>query len=175
MEYEQFDRRLARECAKAFSQSTGLGCTLSDKTGRAFDEYGYGCESCGMCAAAGASHDRCVQAHIYGMTEAERFGGKYIYFCPMGLTCFVSPILGEGGAEAKITVGPFIMVEKQDFIACELTSLAQMAEDVALAEGMQKDVYAITGGMEVFDSKDILDEVARIAAGEKKAVYKGND
>ena len=32
-----------------------------------------------------------------------------------------------------------------------------------------------TGGMEVFDSKDILDEVARIAAGEKKAVYKGND
>ena len=62
MEYEQFDRRLARECAKAFSQSTGLGCTLSDKTGRAFDEYGYGCESCGMCAAAGASHDRCVQA-----------------------------------------------------------------------------------------------------------------
>ena len=51
MEYEQFDRRLARECAKAFSQSTSLGCTLSDKTGRAFDEYGYGCESCGMCAA----------------------------------------------------------------------------------------------------------------------------
>lgn len=47
MEYEQFDRRLARECAKAFSQSTSLGCTLSDKTGRAFDEYGYGCESCG--------------------------------------------------------------------------------------------------------------------------------
>ena len=128
MEYEQFDRRLARECAKAFSQSTGLGCTLSDKTGRAFDEYGYGCESCGMCAAAGASHDRCVQAHIYGMTEAERFGGKYIYFCPMGLTCFVSPILGEGGAEAKITVGPFIMVEKQDFIACELTENVRLTE-----------------------------------------------
>ena len=63
MEYEQFDRRLARECAKAFSQSTGLGCTLSDKTGRAFDEYGYGCESCGMCAAAGVSHDRCQSGY----------------------------------------------------------------------------------------------------------------
>lgn len=84
MEYEQFDRRLARECAKAFSQSTGLGCTLSDKTGRAFDEYGYGCESCGMCAAAGASHDRCVQAHIYGMTEAERFGGQVYLFLSDG-------------------------------------------------------------------------------------------
>lgn len=61
------------------------------------------------------------------------------------------------------------------FISCELTPLAQMAEDVALAEGMRRDVYAITGGMKVFDSQDILDEVARIAAGEKKAVYKGND
>ena len=54
------------------------------------------------------------------MTEAARFGGKYIYFCPRGLTCFVSPILSEYGAEAKITVGPFIMVERQDFIDCEL-------------------------------------------------------
>lgn len=89
---------------------------------------GTAARAAGMCAAAGASHDRCVQAHIYGMTEAERFGGKYIYFCPMGLTCFVSPILGEGGAEAKITVGPFIMVEKQDFIACELTENVRLTE-----------------------------------------------
>lgn len=128
MEYEQFDRRLAQECAKAFSRSTGLGCTLSDKSGNAFAEYGYGCESCGMCAAAGASRERCIQAHVYGMAEAERFGGRYIYFCPMGLTFFVSPILGEGGAEAKITVGPFIMVEKQDFIACELTETVRLTE-----------------------------------------------
>lgn len=120
MESEQFDKKLAAECARAFSQSTGLGCTLSDREGRTFGEYGYGCESCGMCAVKALSREQCVQAHIYGMTEAERFGGKCIYFCPRGLTCFVSPIFSESGAEAKITVGPFIMVEKQDFIDCEL-------------------------------------------------------
>ena len=38
----------------------------------------------------------------------------------MGLTCFVSPILGGGDIEAKITVGPFLMVERQDYIACDL-------------------------------------------------------
>lgn len=120
MEAVQFDRKLAEECAQAFSGSTGLGCILSDKEGRVFAEYGFGCDSCALCRVAGRAHESCTRAHNYGMSEAERFGGKYVYFCPMGLTCFVSPIVGEGGAEARITAGPFIMVEKQDFIDCEL-------------------------------------------------------
>ena len=46
--------------------------------------------------------------------------------CPLGLTCFVSPIIGDGGTAAKITIGPFIMVEKQDFISCELTETLKL-------------------------------------------------
>lgn len=126
MREEAFDRRLAEECARAFSLSTGLGCTLSDKSGGVFADFGYSCEKCRLCEATGGARIDCVRAHIYGMTEAERFGGKYIYFCPMGLTCFVSPILSEYGAEAKITVGPFIMVERQDFIDCELVENARL-------------------------------------------------
>lgn len=120
MEQELFDQTLAQECALAFSESTGLGCALSDSEGNVFADYGYSCEKCRLCAAVGCNRDGCIRAHNYGMTEAQRFGGKYIYFCPMGLTCFVSPILGEDGARAKITVGPFIMVDKQDYIDCEL-------------------------------------------------------
>ena len=63
------------------------------------------------------------------MIEAERFGGKYIYFCPFGLTCFVSPIIGEEGSTAKITVGPFMMVEVQDFIDCELSEHMHLAPE----------------------------------------------
>lgn len=126
MDHDRFDQKLAEQCAYAFFRSTGLGCTLSDKDGRVFGEYGYGCESCSLCAAGGLTPERRVRAHIYGMTEAERFGGKYIYFCPMGLTCFVSPIVGPEGAQAKITVGPFIMVEQQDFIDCELKENAAL-------------------------------------------------
>ena len=76
--------------------------------------------NCPLCAYAGCSREECTASHIYGMLEAERFGGKYIYFCPLGLTCFVSPIIGDEGTAAKITAGPFMMVEKQDFIDCEL-------------------------------------------------------
>ena len=117
---ENFDLTLAKTCAKAFASACGVGCVVSDATGEVKYESGCGCASCGVCKAAGRKPDDCVQAHIYGMTEAARFGGKYIYLCPMGLTCFVSPILGGGDIEAKITVGPFLMVERQDYIACDL-------------------------------------------------------
>ncbi len=120
MEKQPFDYNLANECARAYSASTGLGCTVSDTSGTILFEHGYGCGSCRLCEAAHLSMDSCIQAHNYGMTEAERFGGKYIYFCPLGLTCFVSPIIGEAGTAAKITVGPLLMVDVQDFIDCEL-------------------------------------------------------
>lgn len=117
---ETFDLTLAKECASAFTGATGLGCTVSDAHGKVLAEYGYGCRSCNLCERAGNPKSHCVQAQNYGMTEAERFGGKYIYYCPMGLTCFVSPILGELSSAAKITVGPFLMVDRQDYIDCEL-------------------------------------------------------
>lgn len=95
MKKEAFDHQLADECARAFSASTGLGCTVSDTSGKILFEHGPGCGSCGLCRAAGLPAENCIRAHHYGMVEAERFGGKYIYFCPFGLTCFVSPIIGE--------------------------------------------------------------------------------
>ena len=122
----EFDLQLAAECATAFSISTGLGCVVSDAKGKVLHETGYGCAACKMCHRAELKQENCVQAQIYGMIEAERFGGKYIYFCPMGLTCFVSPIVGVEGSTAKITVGPFLMVERQDYIACDLMEVLQL-------------------------------------------------
>ena len=93
-EQNSFDLTLAQACAKAFATACGVGCTVSDASGKPLYECGHGCVSCGICRAANRTQDACVQSHIYGMTEAARFGGKYIYYCPMGLTCFVSPLLG---------------------------------------------------------------------------------
>ena len=115
-----FDLKLARECAQAISAACGVGCVVTDARGQLYCEEGYGCASCQLCLAAGRRPEDCVQSQIYGMAEAARFGGKYIYFCPMGLTCFVSPILEDEEVTAKLTVGPFLMVDRQDFIACDL-------------------------------------------------------
>lgn len=119
---EEFDTKLAKECAQAFASSTGIGATVSLADGEIVAEFGNGCGSCPICDLAGKPKSLCLQSHIYGMKEAERFGGKYIYFCPMGLACFVSPIVGREISAAKVTAGPFLMVEMPDYVNYELTS-----------------------------------------------------
>ncbi len=116
---------IASECADAFNRASGLGCTVTGDDGAHLDEYGYGIKSCELCHVIGNNRVRCDAAHAYGMNEAERFGGRYIYYCPMGLACFVSPIQGELQSVARITAGPLFMVEREDFIMCELEGLSE--------------------------------------------------
>lgn len=129
MQEPSFDRTLARVRPKRFQNLRAWDAPYRTPKGRYLPILAKSCENCTLCAAVGRGREGCIRAHVYGMTEAQRFGGKYIYFCPMGLTCFVSPILAEDGAAAKITVGPFIMVEKQDFIDCELEENARLTGD----------------------------------------------
>lgn len=126
MKEETFDLQLAKECARSFAGACGVGCTVTDAVGRCLFESGYGCTACRICHIAGRGKADCVRTHLYGMTEAVRFGGKYIYTGPMGLTCFVSPILGDGGIEAKLTVGPFLMVDRRDYIAYDLEECGKL-------------------------------------------------
>jgi Response regulator containing CheY-like receiver domain and AraC-type DNA-binding domain len=128
-EYNVFDLNLAVECATAYSDFSGLGCTLSDAAGKIIYESGAGCASCSACAAVGFSPETCIRVHAYGMTEAERFGGKYIYFCPLGLTCFVSPIMGTIESAAKITVGPFFMTDRDDYVEFDLRQRLKLKDD----------------------------------------------
>ncbi len=136
----QFNLKLAVECANAFAGSTGLACTVSDLQGNVLHENGYGCASCMLCSVAKGTPDAkaaCRDAHQYGMRQAERFGGKYIYFCPMGLACFVSPIMGEEAGLAKVTAGPFLMVDRDDYINVDLRETAKLDEEqIRLASEM---------------------------------------
>ena len=142
METQSMDFRTAEQCARAYSEATGLGCTLSDHTGRVICEFGNGCTKCQLCALAGIDRKRAEAAHLYGMSEAARFGGKYIYFCPLGLTCFVSPVI-YGNAAARMTVGPFLMVSREDFIECDLEERVHLSEEgqARLLESLQAVPY----------------------------------
>lgn len=121
MSFNTFDALLARELADAFSASTGLGCTVK-QTGSAQSlcDFGYTCNKCVLRRISGCDEHACELTHLYGLEQARRFGGRYIYFCRHGLTFFVSPIIGEETSSARVTVGPFLMVEPEDFCACEL-------------------------------------------------------
>ncbi|MDR1943782.1 MAG: PocR ligand-binding domain-containing protein [Synergistaceae bacterium] len=127
-EFHEFDLKLAIECSNAYSDSTGLGCTVFSQDGEILHEVGFSCSSCSVCSGIGIDKADCVKVHSYGTSEAERFGGKYVYFCPMGLNCFVSPIVGQEFCAAKVTVGPFRMIDMEDFVAYDLKNLHNIGD-----------------------------------------------
>lgn len=118
--------KLASQCAHAFFIASGLGCCVSDCEGNRYAQFGHGCSSCTLCELFGNAPRERVESEVYGAISAERFGGKYVYFCPGGLTFFVSPIFDARGVAAKISVGPFLMVEREDYAAFELTEMVHL-------------------------------------------------
>lgn len=56
-----------------------------------------------------------LTTHLYGAYEAERWDGKYIYYCPRGLTFIATPplIVGET-MEYCIITGPILMTNDAD-------------------------------------------------------------
>lgn len=121
---ESEGEKRALNCARAFSASTGFGATVLRGDGAMLAGYGACLGNCPLCAIAGIDKRGCSRSHILGMGEAERFGGKYVYFCALGLTCFTTPIVSESsGGLLMITGGPCLMVDREDYTACELQSL----------------------------------------------------
>lgn len=122
------------DCIRAFHYSTDLPCTITTDMGAIIEEFGYGCKSCGICKLAHIGEGECERTHIIAMTEASyRFGGKYIYTGPTGLTYFVSPIIYDVENKAKVTVGPFLMVDPEDYIEIDLVEALHLEQsDVEL-------------------------------------------
>jgi 2-oxoglutarate ferredoxin oxidoreductase subunit alpha len=57
------------------------------------------------------------------------------------------------------------------FIAVEMSSLGQMATDVALACRMKRPVYKMQGGSVLFDSSDICGKIEEVYAGNAKEAF----
>ena len=41
----------------------------------------------------------CFGVHVYAGEQSERFGGKYIYFCPAGFVFVVCPVILNGNGD----------------------------------------------------------------------------
>jgi len=142
-----FDLKLAMRCVDAFSKASGIGCMLSDGKGTNVYNAGFSCNHCKICALAGKDGKTCRTSQHYGLQESKRFGGKYIYFCAMGLTCFTSPILGPNGGTAQLTVGPFLMVDEQDYAAYDLMEVTRVdKEKIPAIMQALKDIPYVDSG-----------------------------
>lgn len=140
LQSDSFDVTLATECIESFSVSTGLGVSIEGFNHECYASCGVECTSCklkSILQSSTKSPVECADAHLYGMLQAQRFGGKYIYFCPSGLNFIISPIMSAEGAVAYVKAGPFLMVDKDDFVRYDLNDLLNIPSDSL------KDVYGL--------------------------------
>ncbi len=118
MPNHSFDLQHAGQMVKAFSLACSVPCRLLDADGNvlfsANEEEHNLCEKCKE-FMGGSPH--CQALHTYGGRQAERFGGRYIYFCDMGMGWIAAPIMLGGKVTGSLSCGPILMMDLEDYMA----------------------------------------------------------
>ncbi len=124
MEMEpDFDLAAAKRIAADYKTATGIDCFIIDLDGRCLFSTGEktgGCSFCSTYQTLAGKADTCMNAHLYGSYQAERFGGKYIYFCPLGFVHWASPILRDDIMRGALLGGPVLMIDREEYFQEEL-------------------------------------------------------
>ena len=110
------DNRIKEVC-KNYSISTGIDLTIMDGGANLLYETG-SCSKCGFCGEINkikGTAGVCKMSHLYGSLQAQRFGGRYIFFCHMRLNHFSSLVILEDGKTLYITSSPFLMTDHEDY------------------------------------------------------------
>jgi len=118
----EFDISKVKQSAEAYSRSVGTGCRVLDATGHTIHDAG-GKGECVFCKKVNGLAElaqNCQNAHLYGSYQAERFGGRYIFFCPVGLVHWISPIIYNSAMKGALLGGPVLMVEPEEFLLEEI-------------------------------------------------------
>ncbi len=73
---------------------------------------------CYTCQAHYAGTCNYYYTHLYGCYEAERWQGRYVYYCPLGLIFLTSITINDlGELQEGLTLGPLVMGNLDDTLA----------------------------------------------------------
>ena len=191
-----FDFSEAIKAADTFRKSTGVTCRVVDSVGETIylsagseedvsvcnltAKYFY----CGKsnCNGNETMANICLNSHLYGCYQSERFGGKYVFFCPLGLTNWASPIISNGVVEGAFLAGPVNMVEPDEFFTDDFLTkyglthtavreIESVVREVGLVEPARVNFYS---ELLYYLAKAVSDETFSIiddrkASGEQQA------
>lgn len=118
-----FDLALAREVADSFHSLSGVHVRLYASDGALIYEQGGRDRCCDLCRNTirpTARETQCDRVHQHGMKNAEQFGGRYIYYCPSGMTFFSSPIIVGGALAGAFVCGPVLLMDREDYLEEEM-------------------------------------------------------
>jgi two-component system, response regulator YesN len=110
--------------AESYSAAIGVDCRVLGRDGSVAwpaNAAAGGCSFCRLVRGLDPSHVvECGAIHRYGVYQAERFGGQYIYFCSASLLHWAVPIVAFGETVAALIGGPVLLVEPDDIMADEI-------------------------------------------------------
>ena len=110
--YEQLDALHGE--INDFFISTGIKVKVYSTDGVELLSVGQ-CSECEICSLAGGSSVECARMHMKAGEDTLRFGGKYIYLCPMGFVHAASPVLVDRSSIVTAVAGPMLIIDRDDY------------------------------------------------------------
>ena len=111
---------LLQDCEKYcrhFSDLLDIGCNIVDIPENGQPELLPRDDLKSFCMFCTHGKNKGLTTHLYGCHEAHRWNGKYIYYCPLGLTFIAASVSGRNGAiTGGIVLGPIVMGDLQDVL-----------------------------------------------------------
>lgn len=129
-----------------YSNSTDIPTVLIDDSGNTLYKVNHKHDFCKVCKDLRKENNQsvdCNSVYLYGSYQAERFGGKYVFFCPMGIVLWASPITIDGIMKAAIIGGPVNMIEPDEFLLVELFGKHLKSEQLSKAIAFSKSLPVI--------------------------------
>ncbi len=126
----KLDTEAAIEAVDFFSHTSGISCSLLDSEGHSLYENGPDTTACAACAKLCGTLNcnfGCSGLHAFAARQSERFGGRYIYFCPIGMAFFASPILSAGVYAGAFVGGPALIMDTEDLLAGDIFSSMELS------------------------------------------------
>lgn len=128
------DLQSIREALRAYAYATGVGVFMIDNDGARVASASPFSDADDFCAWCKPSkNSACGRVWLYGSYQAERFGGKYVFFCPSGLTHWATPLVSGEERIGALLGGPVLMVDPEEF----------MLEDLLAERGFSPNQIAI--------------------------------
>lgn len=123
------DREILNEAlhrADMYSQATGVGCMVLDCQGLRIgkpntETQEHTCVQCKLFENHEVEPETearypCADIHLYGASQAQRFGGSFIYLCSVGFMHWASPLLSFGRFVGLFVGGPILSIDREDAV-----------------------------------------------------------
>jgi len=102
-----------KKACEHFKSASGLETAIIDASGEVIFRTA---STCLYKISEMDDHVECKFMHLYAVSQAMRFGGRYVHLCHHGLAYLASPIMHGGDLQYGLLAGPFLLVDIEKYM-----------------------------------------------------------